>query len=1291
MTSPLWNIWIDTGGTFTDCLARDPSGLLHRAKVLSTGAMRGRLVEGLEGSRLKVDVNWEACDDFIRGFEFRVLGGDHSTLKVTHFDATDSIIELNGDLAGGDISDRSFEVTSNEPAPILAARLVTGTPAGSPLPGLSMRLGTTRGTNALLERRGAKLALFITKGFGDLLLIGDQQRPDLFALDIIKPEPLYEEVIEVVGRLAADGSVIEPLDLDDVEKHARALVERGITVAAVTLMHSYRNPAHEIAVAEVLERVGFTHVSGSAELSPLIRILHRAETTVVDAYLDPLITSYLDDVARRISTSLSDGNIDPNFRGRGLHVMTSAGGLVGAESYRARDSLLSGPAGGVAGAAVAAKMSGHDKIIGFDMGGTSTDVARYDGDYEYCFEQKIAGVRLVAPALAIETVAAGGGSICRYTDDRLQVGPQSAAADPGPACYGAGGPLAITDVNLLSGRLDPGIFEIPISIDHAQRALDEVCARITASTGTPTQPDDILDGFLDIANERMADAIAQISLRQGYDPAEYALVGFGGAGGQHACAIADRLGIKTVIMPADASLLSALGIGHASIERFEERQILALLDEVETELETWFGDMSGRAINAVEAEGVSREEITIRRRLVNMRLLGQDTSLSIDLAPGGELRTLFAARYTSMYGTSPDLSGKPIEIESIRVVASSAHIEPQATIAAVEALEATANRTVRARFEKSWREINAFQRDDLVAGSSFRGPAIIFDRRSSYVIEPGWEGMIDQAGAIIVARASRLCEEEEPHRRDACPTMKESGQPEVVTQELFTNRFSSIAEEMGRMLERTALSTNVKERLDFSCTLLNADGELLVNAPHMPVHLGAMGLCVRSVREVIEMREGDVIVTNHPAFGGSHLPDITVITPVFDNTGKLLGYTASRAHHAEVGGTRPGSMPPDAKTLAEEGVVILPRYLIENGVSRFDEVGRLLRSGPFPSRSVEDNLADLRAQVAANLRGAQSFRGLADRYGAGVIHEQMAALRGRAERLARDALQAMPDGRYEALEYLDDGAAIHVTIEIQGDAAVIDFAGTAATHPGNLNATPAIVTSAVIYILRVMIGERLPLNEGIMQAVELRIPPGCMLNPEFPDDPALCPAVVGGNVETSQRIVGTLLKALKLCASAQGTMNNLLFGNENFGYYETVCGGSGAGPGFDGASAVHTHMTNTRITDPEIIEHRYPVRVERFGIRRGSGGAGKYRGGDGAVRELLFLEPVSLSILSQHRNQGPFGLEGGSPGAPGSQRVVRSDGDTIDLGAVDGCEIQTGDRLILETPGGGGYGASCLE
>ena len=1281
MTDRRWSIWIDTGGTFTDCLALPPDGELaglRRAKVLSTGALRGRVVEVLDSKRLLIAVNWEACDDFVRGFGLRVLGRPGNIGVVGRFDSSAGLIELEAAMSSETLESmkeepgRRFEVRGDEPAPIVAARLVTGTPAGDALPPLNMRLGTTRGTNALLERRGARVALFITEGFADLLRIGDQQRPDLFALNVVKAEPLYEAVVEVRGQLDAAGREIAPLDLPRVEAEARRLVQDGFTVAAVTLMHSYRNPDHELRIVECLKRVGFTHVVDSAALSPLIRILHRAETAVVDAYLAPIIEGYLDDVSRRIASG----------SGR-LHIMTSAGGLTSAASYRARDSLLSGPAGGVAGMAAAGRMSGFDRLIGFDMGGTSTDVARYDGDYEYRFEQRIAGARLVAPALAIETVAAGGGSICEFVDDRLKVGPESASADPGPACYGAGGPLTLTDVNLLGGRLDADRFEIPIDVEAATHALDDIAMQVAAATGRRPDTNELLDGFLEIANERMADAIAQISLRRGFDPADYALVAFGGAGGQHACAIADRLGMATVIMPADASLLSALGIGHAAIERFQERQVLRLLDEIEPELEGVVAAMDERAIEAVAAEGVERREIRVRRRIVSLRLLGQDTALPIDLTAMAALRASFAERYQAMYGTPPGEAGKPVEVESVRVVASSqVRAVRTAVVHGAGMRECQTARSVTARIGGMWRQAPVFMREDLSSGDNFRGPALVFSRRSAFVIDDGWEARIDEAGAIVARRHDGV----ERRHAQAGRLCHQNRTPDVVQRELFTNRFSAIAEEMGRMLERTALSTNVKERLDFSCTLLNAAGELLVNAPHMPVHLGAMGLCVRSVRQVIDVRPGDVIVTNHPRNGGSHLPDMTVITPVFDAARALLGYTASRAHHAEIGGTRPGSMPPDATTLAEEGVIIEPRYLIETGRSCFAAIEAMLRAGPHPSRAVADNLADLRAQVAANHHGAASLRRLADQSGPAVIHEQMAALRDRAEALARAALQDVTDGTYDATERLDDGAELKVAITIRGDEAVFDFTGTSAVHPGNLNATPAIVTSAVIYVLRLLIGERLPLNEGIMRAVELVIPRGCILNPEFPADPRACPAVVGGNVETSQRLVGTLLKALGLCASAQGTMNNVLFGNDRLGYYETVCGGTGAGPGFDGADAVQSHMTNTRITDPEILEHRYPVRLNRFAIRRGSGGAGRFRGGDGAVREIEFLAPMSLSIVSQHRVAGPFGLEGGQPGEPGRQRVVRAGGEVIELGPIDGCEIGAGDRFMLETPGGGGYG-----
>jgi 5-oxoprolinase (ATP-hydrolysing) len=750
-------------------------------------------------------------------------------------------------------------------------------------------------------------------------------------------------------------------------------------------------------------------------------------------------------------------------------------------------------------------------------------------------------------------------------------------------------------------------------------------------------------------------------------------VAFGGAGGQHACAVAAHLGIETIVMPADASLLSALGLGGAVVERFAERQVLRRLEDVRPRLAGWIEALGARAAAQVAAEGVAEDEIVVRRRMVNLRLAGQEASIAVGW--GGDIDAEFKDRYRAMYAHAPR---GPVEVESIRVVASSrapAGETPAGAEPAASGPVAAGRAELRSRFGGQWHQVPLRHRADLEPGAVLPGPALVLDDYSVYVIEGGWEATVDGAGALVLRLTA------------GGSTRSPAGQrPEVVRQELFTNRFTSIARQMGRMLQRTALSTNVKERLDFSCALLDERGELVVNAPHIPVHLGAMGLCVRALRDAVSMEPGDVVVTNHPAFGGSHLPDVTVVTPVYGES-RLLGYAASRAHHAEIGGLCPGSMPPLATALAEEGVVIPPLHLVRTGVSRFDRVERLLAEAPHPSRAVGDNLADLRAAVAANQRGATALADLAREHGAAVIAEQMAALKARARGLARAALERVPDGRYETRQHLDDGALIHVVVDLAGDRAVIDFAGSAGRHPGNLNATPAVVRSAVIYVLRLLIGRELPLNEGIMGAVEVRIPPG-MLDPSFEGEPARLPAVGGGNVETSQRIVDALLEALGVCAGSQGTMNNVLFGTQQFSYYETVCGGAGAGPGFDGADAVHTHMTNTRITDPEIVEQRYPVRLERFAIRRGSGGAGRHRGGDGAVREVRFLEPMTLSILSQHRTAGPYGMQGGEPGAAGGQRVERVSGETQELGAIDGTDVGPGDRLILETPGGGGWGES---
>jgi 5-oxoprolinase (ATP-hydrolysing) len=1260
-----WQVAVDTGGTFTDCVARDPEGRLHHAKVLSSSTLRGRVEARLDARRLRVSVTWSAPEDFVKGFRFRPLGDPSWEGEVAGFDPTERLLELADPVPEALAPGSAFELLSAEEAPVLAARLVTRTAAGATLPPLAMRVGTTRGTNALLERQGAPVVFFVTRGLGDLLLVGTQQREDLFALDVRKAEPLYEDVVEVRERIAADGSVLEPLHLEELRPALEAVRGRGLRVAAVALLNAYRNPEHEEDLRRFLLSEGFEHVSLSSDLSRRIQILPRAETAVVDASLAPVIRDYLDRVRARLS-------------GGTLHAMTSAGGLSRAESFRAKDSLLSGPAGGVVGAAAAARRSGFSRVLAFDMGGTSTDVARFDGDYEYRFDHHVGDAHLFAPALAIESVAAGGGSICGFASGGLHVGPRSAGADPGPACYGAGGPLTITDVNLLLGRLAAARFAVPIDVRPAREALEAVRRRLRTETAEEADPDALLEGFLEIANERMADPIRGVSLRRGYDPAEHVLVAFGGAGGQHACAVAERLGIGTVLVPSRASLLSAEGLAEAVVERFEERQVLEPLSAVESSVSAWLEELAERAIAAVEAEGIGRDDVEIRRRLVDLRLTGQDSTLSVESAPDASLPELFARRYAEVFGHRPE--GRAVELESLRVVASSRSPAPPPPEPAPTPVDVLPGRRQRARFAGAWVEAAVHERELLPPGARVAGPALVFEEHTATVVEEGWEARIDAERALVMRHR------EEPADERGAPDVRRLSVSPAVELELFTNRFRALVEEMGEQLRRTAVSTNVKERLDFSCALLDPGGELVVNAPHIPVHLGSLGLCVRALCEAVEMRPGDVVATNHPAFGGSHLPDVTVVTPAHSDSGELLGYLASRAHHAEIGGIRPGSMPPNATRLVEEGVVLPPTQLVRQGQARWEEVRRLLVEAPHPSRRPEDNIADLRAAVAANHRGAGALRQLCARHGRERVARMMAALGERAARSVGAALARLPKARYEAEERLDDGTPIHVRIDLGGGRARVDFAGTGGVHPGNLNATPAVVRSVVLYVLRLLVREALPLNEGLLRPVSISIPEG-LLSPRFPEDPAQAPAVVGGNVETSQRVVDALLKALGLAAGSQGTMNNVSFGTTGFGYYETVGGGCGAGPGFAGASAVHSHMTNTRITDPEILEWRYPVRVERFAIRRDSGGEGRFRGGDGVVRELRFLAPMSLSILSQHRRDGPYGLEGGAAGRPGRQRLIRADGRVEELAAIDGREVRPGDRLVLETPGGGGWGA----
>lgn len=1253
-----WKVWVDTGGTFTDCIATTPDGEQRSVKVLSSSSLRGRVSSAAKAENAyHIDQQWEAPDDFVKGFTFRLLDyADVSEARVITFDAGRSVLTLDRPLPEVE-KPLSFEVQSEEEVPILAARLVTRTPADHSLPPINMRLGTTKATNALLEKKGAPTVLFVTKGYNDLLEIGNQQRPDLFALQVEKRKPLYDAVIEVPERLNADGEVLQGLEHLALEDRVDKLLEKGISSAAVALMHAYKNDEHERRLREWLLDKGFEHVSTSSDLSPFIKIISRAETSLVNAYLSPIVQQYLDEVQSAISD-------------RQLFVMTSAGGLTAKDQFAPKDSLLSGPAGGVVGAAAAGKKAGFDRVISFDMGGTSTDVARYNDDFDYVFEHSIGEAHLVASALNIETVAAGGGSICYFDGYKLCVGPESAGAIPGPACYGAGGPLTITDINLLLGRLDPQNFHIPVDIEAAEKKLQLVIEEVQAEQSELVTTEEILSGFLRIANERMAETIRNVSVRKGYDSREYAMVAFGGAGGQHACAVARRLNMDRLVIPKKAGLLSASGIGHAAVEEFSETQILRPLEEVKDDLPALAGRMAEQAKQKLVGIGIPKEAITVRRSILSMRLKGQEASLEIEYRAGSSLQKQFKKAYEEQYGHW--ITGHTIEVVSLRVVAARLENEVHdgENVISSESPEPLFYKSIW--FENGEVSTPVFDREALSPGHEMKGPALVLDPYSTVVIEPGWTAKINSREALVVK-----------HEDQSAPREEESA--EVVKLELFTNRFSSIATEMGEMLQRTAVSVNVKDRLDFSCALLNADGELIVNAPHIPVHLGALGLCVRKLKEQLHMEPGDVVVSNHPAFGGSHLPDVTVVTPIFSDGKELIGYAASRAHHAEIGGVTPGSMPPTATNLQQEGVVIPPMYAVKRGVEQWEQIREHLLSAKYPTRNADENIADLQAATAANNRGVKQVQNLCRKYGESEVKHYMDAIHGHAKSKMQQTISNIPSGRYESEEYLDDDTPLKVTIEVRDESMMLDFSGTGTVHPNNLNATPAIVQSVVMYVLRLLVDEPIPLNEGLLSPIEISLPT-CLLNPDFNADPAECPAVVGGNIEVSQRLVDTLLKPFERVACSQGTMNNVLFGNEQFGYYETVGGGTGAGPGFDGADAVHHHMTNTRGTDPEIFEHRYPVRLDEYSIRKGSGGDGRYRGGNGIIRRMTFLEPVELTVLTQHRRYPPYGLDGGEPGQTGEQWVIRENGDREKLDAIDGRSLEKGDQFILKTPGGGGFG-----
>ena len=875
---------------------------------------------------------------------------------------------------------------------------------------------------------------------------------------------------------------------------------------------------------------------------------------------------------------------------------------------------------------------------------------------------QVGEAKINSPTIAIETVAAGGGSICGFDGYRLFVGPESAGAHPGPACYGAGGPLTITDINLLLDRLDTSQFGIPVFRDAAEKRLKELIHTIEKTTEKKQDPEIILNGFIDIANEIMAGAIRKISISKGFNPADFALVAFGGAGGLHACDIAEILGIKTILLPEDAGLLSAYGIGNAAVERFSEMQVLQSLEDVQSELANWFSELADTATQKLLAEGFQKDKIKIRQQMVFLRFKGQDSNLEIPFDTTGNLVKNFHKQYEKLFGHQ--VKNRVIEVETIRVIAS---------------VSGTMGKNKRTQIEtyspkpshKLTNGTAVFIRADLNNGAQFAGPALFPDNFSTTFLKRGWKLKLEKNGTAILSYVT------------AAENKKQLTQETEL--ELFTNRFMAIAENMGALLQRTSLSVNIKERLDFSCALLDAEGRLVANAPHIPVHLGGLGVCVRELIKHFDFEEGDSIVTNHPKYGGSHLPDVTLVTPVFYE-GERVGFVVNRAHHSEIGGISPGSMPPDAKNLEEEGVCISPFYLVKNGQTDWEGMRNILLSAKYPTRSVEENLADLNAALAANKNGLEALVSLMRTHGKETVRAYLKLLREHAAGKMQATLQKFDNGIYEATEYLDDGSPLKVRIDLNNGECKMDFTGSAPVHPGNMNATEAIVKSVTIYVLRLLLNEPIPLNDGLLKPVEFVLPNG-LLNPFFEDDPFKCPAVVGGNVEISMRLTDTILKAFGVVAASQGTMNNTLFGNEHFGYYETICGGCGAGENFNGASAVHHHMTNTRITDPEIMEHRYPVRLEEFSIRKNSGGKGKCTGGDGIKRVITFLAPVNLSVLSQRRKSGPYGLKGGKDGQPGRQKAILKNGKELLLAPIQNINIEAGGRFIIETPGGGGFGS----
>ncbi len=1155
-------------------------------------------------------------------------------------------------------------------APVEGIRRMLGLGPGEPVPAdriSAVKMGTTVATNALLERKGEPTLLVVTEGFRDALRIAYQNRPGLFDREIVLPEALYERVVEVPERVGAHGEVVRPLDPAAVGAALREARRDGLKSVAVVLLHGYRHPAHEQAVARAAREAGFDRISCSHEVSPLIKLIPRGDTTVVDAYLSPILRRYVDEVAAEL-------------RGVRLMFMQSNGGLREAGHFRGKDAVLSGPAGGVVGMVRASRQAGFDRVVGFDMGGTSTDVSHWAGELERVLGTQVAGVRMRAPMMNIHTVAAGGGSVLHFDGQRYRVGPDSAGADPGPACYRRGGPLTVTDANVMLGRVQaahfPAVFgpdgDQPPDTETVRAGFARLADETAAATGDRRTPEEVAAGFLEIAVLNMAGAVKKISVQRGHDITRYALTSFGGAGGQHACAVADALSVDTVVVPPLAGVLSAYGIGLADATAMRERSVeTGLCEDGLPALREARDELDGLARAQLREDGVPDETVETVTR-VHVRYAGTDAALPVPFGTVDAMREAFTAEHRTRYAFTMN---KPLVVEAVSVEAvGSAGPQGRHFVerpAREGPLRPAAEVSLYA--EGRWQDCPLFHRDGMRPGDTVDGPAVIAEADATTVVDPGWRAAVGEHGHLLLTRV-----------RPRPGRVAVGTEVDPVMLEIFNNLFMSIAEQMGVRLENTAHSVNIKERLDFSCALFDPEGNLIANAPHIPVHLGSMG---ESIKEVLRrnegtMRPGDSYAVNDPYHGGTHLPDVTVVTPVFDEEGRaLLFLVASRGHHAEIGGLTPGSMPAFSRTVHEEGVLFDNWLLVRDGRLREEETRALLADAPYPSRDPDTNIADLRAQIAANEKGIAELRRMTAQFGLDVVHAYMGHVQDNAEESVRRIVAGLDDG--ECAYETDNGAVVRVAVRVDRRArsAVLDFTGTSPQQEGNFNAPRSVVMAAVLYVFRTLVADDIPLNSGCLKPLDVRVPEGSMLAPRYPA------ATVAGNVETSQAVTGALYAALGVQAEGSGTMNNVTFGNDRVQYYETVASGAGAGEGFDGADAVQTHMTNSRLTDPEILEWRYPVRVEGFALRDGSGGEGRWHGGRGAVRRIRFLEPMTVALLSGHRRVAPYGLAGGGPGALGENRIERADGTVTPLGGVDSADVGPGDVLVVATPGGGGYGA----